>query len=39
MISDRERRAMGVFSTRVETERALDVLFSNGQDFCNCSRC
>jgi hypothetical protein len=30
MISDRERRAMGVFSTRVETERALDVLSDSG---------
>jgi hypothetical protein len=30
MISDQERRAMGVFSTRVETERALDVLSDSG---------
>jgi hypothetical protein len=30
MISDRDRRAIGVFSTRLEAERALDVLSDSG---------
>jgi hypothetical protein len=30
MISDRDRRAIGVFSTRLEAERALDVLSNSG---------
>lgn len=30
MISDQDRRAMGVFSTRAEAERALDVLSDSG---------